>query len=223
MVSRISPARSYRRGSSLTCRLCVHLPDETDLAATFFEAPTRVKSRHFVVVPDLAPLASGHVLIATLQHYLSVGHLESHEKVVELTHILDVVRAKYEARGQHVLAFEHGPMIPGGAGSCIDHLHVHVLPVKREISIVEATSSPFFRHVDLVDWRRLDDLSSLRSLQRYASYLWIQDTTGDFFVTVAGSGGGVPPQALRRWCAEILMLDAWDWRIELARRSASTH
>lgn len=221
MVNLARMAESRYSGSNLSCRLCIFLPEEEDLSDEFLSVPVARDVPHLRVVSDLAPLVTGHVLIATRPHYLSAGHLANREEVLALSRTLRAVRTKYEAQGQHVLAFEHGPRTPGDAGSCVDHLHVHVLPVEREISIAEAVFSPFFRRIGLVDWRRLHDLDNLRALKRHASYLWIQDTSGEFFVTVVGGSDQVPSQALRRWCAEALRLDEWDWRLKLARKSAA--
>lgn len=83
----------------------------------------------FFLMPDLAPVADGHLLLVSTDHHLCAGALRPYGWA-RLERWLDRASRLYqEAYGTaEVLAFEHGPARPQGAGACVDHLHLHLLP-----------------------------------------------------------------------------------------------
>lgn len=213
-----SPASALR----LSCRLCCALDEETDLADELLGIDIDGAMGDVVVLSDYAPLVPGHLLIVSRGHHKSVGSLGSRQRIESVTTVLNGIRERYESSGLYVIAFEHGPYRYGEAGSCIDHAHVHVVPCAKEVSLNDVFFSPVLRSVGLIDWRRLDEIDSLRLLASHVSYLWIQDTARESVVTVVGAMDFVPSQTLRRWCAELLGLRSWDWRSELSQSSRGT-
>jgi diadenosine tetraphosphate (Ap4A) HIT family hydrolase len=193
------------------CRLCKAQEVEAEVSSFFIDHRDKGAPTELVVVEDLSPLVTGHVLIVTRGHYRAVGELETGERVDEVAAYIESVRAKYEEQGVYVVAFEHGPRRAREAGSCIDHAHVHVVPCARRVSVTNVVSSPLLMSIGLSDWRRMEQLRDVRALYQHVSYLWIQDTSRTFSVTVT-SADSIPSQALRRWCAEALNLRDWDWR-----------
>ncbi len=95
----------------------------------------------FFLIPDLAPVAEGHLLLVSTGHHLCAGALPADRwDAMELW--LDRVSRLYRtAYGTaDVLAFEHGPAHPQAAGACVDHLHLHLLPGTPALStVIEAT------------------------------------------------------------------------------------
>jgi diadenosine tetraphosphate (Ap4A) HIT family hydrolase len=85
--------------------------------------------RDFFVVPDLAPVAEGHLLLVTTAHWTCAGGYPERLWSAALRwrdHIAAVYRSAYGVGD--VVVLEHGPARPQGAGSCIDHAHWHLLP-----------------------------------------------------------------------------------------------
>lgn len=83
----------------------------------------------FFLMPDLAPVAEGHLLLVSIEHHLCAGALPP-DGWAGLERWLGRVSRLYEAAygTAEVLAFEHGPAHAQGAGACVDHLHLHLLP-----------------------------------------------------------------------------------------------
>jgi hypothetical protein len=142
-----------------------------------------------------------------------MGALKSDETIDELETLLNLIKNRHAAAGKRTLLFEHGPQHPGAAGACIDHAHVHVIPMRREIGPAEFLSHPIFLQLGLTDWRRLPSIAGLRELNCYASYLWISATNSVDYVTVMRRRDVVASQTLRRWSAEILGVANWNWRV----------
>lgn len=221
MVTR-NQAEAVKSSFRPSCRLCSALVEEEDLSADFLGVTATGVTRDVAVLSDRTPLVPGHLLIVSRRHCRSVGTLGSRQSVESFITALNGIRDRYESGGLCVVAFEHGPRRYGEAGSCIDHAHVHLVPCTKEVSVNDIPFSQFLRSVGLIDWRRMHELDSLRLLSTHVSYLWIQDTFGVSAVTVVGVNDCVPSQSLRRWCAELLGVESWDWRSKLGYAPSGT-
>jgi diadenosine tetraphosphate (Ap4A) HIT family hydrolase len=85
--------------------------------------------RDFYVVPDLAPVAEGHLLLVTTAHWTCSGAFPAwlwRAAVRWRDHVAAIYRAAYGT--EEIAVLEHGPARPQGGGSCIDHAHWHLLP-----------------------------------------------------------------------------------------------
>jgi diadenosine tetraphosphate (Ap4A) HIT family hydrolase len=100
--------------------------------------------RDFLLVPDVAPLADGHVLLMTRDHYQCAGEFGRTMWDRALGWRDRVARLYRTAYGTgELLLFEHGPATPQGGGACIDHAHWHLLPGTPGIrAVVEARGRP---------------------------------------------------------------------------------
>ncbi|GAA3986064.1 hypothetical protein GCM10023085_80220 [Actinomadura viridis] len=81
------------------------------------------------LMPDLAPLADGHVLLVTALHHQCAGAFEEElwERAWRWRHRVGrIYRAAYGR--EDLVMFEHGPGTPQGGGACVDHAHWHLLP-----------------------------------------------------------------------------------------------
>lgn len=121
------------------------------------------------VIPDVAPLVEGHLLIVSAAHYSCYGAAPAETRQAlrcARTTVRDVLRQAYH---QPVLFFEHGSVSPYGAGACIDHAHWHCIPAE-----------PLARQVDMfLGNGRAADIDDLPAFEeRRTSYLYIEDDAG---------------------------------------------
>jgi diadenosine tetraphosphate (Ap4A) HIT family hydrolase len=80
-------------------------------------------------MPDVAPLADGHLLLVTREHRQCAGDFDERLWAGALHWRDRVARLYRHAYGTgELLLFEHGPALPQGGGACIDHAHWHLLP-----------------------------------------------------------------------------------------------
>ncbi|WP_157431077.1 hypothetical protein [Actinomadura macra] len=98
----------------------VDLPGESSVLA---------RDTGFLLMPDVAPLAVGHLLLVTRRHHQCAGAF-GYRMWEQACHWRDRVSGLYErAYGSgELLLFEHGPADSQGGGACIDHAHWHFLP-----------------------------------------------------------------------------------------------
>ncbi|MFF5264102.1 HIT family protein [Actinomadura viridis] len=81
------------------------------------------------LMPDLAPLADGHVLLVTALHHQCAGAFGEDLWAGAWRWRRRVGRIYRAAYGREDLVmFEHGPGTPQGGGACVDHAHWHLLP-----------------------------------------------------------------------------------------------
>ena len=87
----------------------------------------------FLVIPDVAPIRPGHVLLLPTRHYLAMGAIP-HDLVPQLErHISQIHSTMQAAFSRDAIFIEHGAVRPHEAGSCIDHAHWHCLPDEDDI------------------------------------------------------------------------------------------
>lgn len=100
--------------------------------------------RGFLLMPDVAPLVDGHVLLVTRDHYQCAGEFGRTMWERALWWRDRVARLYLAAYGNgELLLFEHGPASPQGGGACIDHAHWHLLPGTPGVrAVVEGRGRP---------------------------------------------------------------------------------
>lgn len=153
----------------------------------------------FVVTAGLGPIGPGYLLIVSRDHYAATSSLEA-AQIDVLERLKDEVRDVVSSRFGPVIVFEHGPGASrSGAGSCIDHLHLHVQASETDL-------------IGMIRGRRdVELISRLHDLQRYrgTSYLFLEDQEGQMHVGAAGNVGG---QYVRRLLYEAGgRPDEWDY------------
>lgn len=154
----------------------------------------------FLVMPDLAPLTEGHVLVVTVHHAIAMAAsgVESLRRLnIHLRHIDRLFRRAY---GVGATFFEHGPRHPGTAGSCIDHAHVHALPAR--VSLLREVCRAGLE---------METATPATLFARYAagdSYLFVQE---DDFRT-SQSAVNLPSQLMRRIYTEAAGGQEWRWQ-----------
>jgi diadenosine tetraphosphate (Ap4A) HIT family hydrolase len=162
------------------------------------------RTANFVVVPDVAPLIEGHLLIIPKAHYLCYGAaLQEHwQEFIELKATITCLLKRVYA---NCMFFEHGAAQEFRAGNSIDHAHLHCLPVSVDIT----TSTENERK-----WKKIDSLLELCTLSaENTAYLFYESASGEKFIhTLKKSKSSLPSQYLRKAFADCLDLKWWDWK-----------
>lgn len=92
----------------------------------------------FIVMPDIAPIVSGHLLVVPSGHHLSMANSGAYLLGRLEKQVARVERAIRAAYGCDAVFLEHGAMFPHDAGSCIDHAHWHCFPLPdAEYSVID--------------------------------------------------------------------------------------
>ncbi|MEV3926395.1 HIT family protein [Actinomadura coerulea] len=165
------------------------------------EAGVIAGDRDFFLIPDVAPLAEGHLLLVTREHHHCAGDFSGPMWERALGWRDRVARLYREAYGSGgLLLFEHGPASPQGGGACIDHAHWHFLPGTTGVrAVVEGQGHPGVPA----------DHAALRAFYRAGrSYLLIEEDG----VATVHPGDGVPSQFLRWAVASADPGRAWRWQ-----------
>jgi diadenosine tetraphosphate (Ap4A) HIT family hydrolase len=157
------------------------------------------RDRLISVLPDLSPLCPGHMLAAARQHVLSMAELGpvALERIAAVLTRLSVTLAP--EFGDYFV-FEHGtPPREGTGGACIEHAHVHLLPL-------EATM--FDRMVSALDWEPIPEYKDLAGFQ-HAGYAYL-GIKGSHYVYANPDIGS---QWIRRQVGATLNREDWDWAL----------
>ncbi|MFI0487160.1 HIT family protein [Actinomadura sp. 9N215] len=165
------------------------------------ESGVIARDADFLLIPDVAPLAEGHVLLVTREHHQCAAAFCPALWERALRWRDRVARLYLRAYGtRELLLFEHGPASSQGGGACIDHAHWHFLPgtpgVRTVVEERGLTGTPA-------------DHAALRAYLRTGrSYLLIEE---DGIATVH-PGDGVRSQFLR-WAVTAAGQDeTWRWQ-----------
>ncbi|TDB94303.1 hypothetical protein [Actinomadura sp. 7K534] len=184
------------------CVLCPPLRFRfNDMADLPGESGVIGRDADFLLIPDVAPLADGHVLLVTREHHRCAGAFGRRMWDRALAWRNRVAGLYGEAYGSRDLVlFEHGPATPQGGGACIDHAHWHFLPGTRGLRpAVEAHGLP----------GAPADRAALRAYIRAGrSYLLVEE---DGLATVH-AGDGVRSQFLRWAVTSAGRGGTWRWQ-----------
>jgi ATP adenylyltransferase len=162
------------------------------------------------VLTGLGAQREGYLLIVPRAHAFSSAELSEpalsslEEVKQEVTHVLNQVYGP-------CVFFEHGACgHTRRAGGCIDHVHIHAIPMEKPI--VDFAS----REIEIADRdRTFVHVSGHESLRKWIQrpYVAIQDQKGSMFIA---DGEGLPGQFMRRVVAKAIGSPK-DWDYEAHR------
>lgn len=185
-----------RQSNDLIARL---LPDQPYVRRVMLDTPC------FAVIPDVAPLASGHCLACPNSHIRSFAHLDA-GAYEEFQRVKRAVRSALERLyGTGVHLFEHGMASAGNRIICtVDHAHMHFLPLPDNVHLEAAEQFP---------WVPFDgSLDGLKQLSRGREYIYYESPNGASWLLPAGDGD-FDSQYMRKLFAKCLSRgEKWNWR-----------
>jgi len=163
------------------------------------------ESQFFYVKPALGHFACGYLLINAKDHLRSLAYLST-EALAELNVVKNIFRLRIESLLDcDVILFEHGEVNPNHhPGCCLEHAHLHLLPLPKSVSDIINLSFP------------KSEIASLAELQPYAanniSYLFYEDRQGTMHVYHIAEN--LPSQFLRQEFSRRLgKHEQWDWAV----------
>ena len=139
----------------IQCEFCTEFGDSGDeqvkaqtLFRTLFpDQPNRIllQTDHFLVVPGLGQISEGYLLVITKSHSTSMAEIPS-ALDDELQNTIEICCSVLsEVYGNPCAIFEHGgSKVRKGPACCVDHAHVHLLPLDANIWPLVDTSQGGF-------------------------------------------------------------------------------
>jgi len=103
-----------------------------------------LENKHFIVVPSISPIVEGHLLIIPKYHIKNLASTKSYN-LDRFFEIMDKTIAKLLPLNKEFFFFEHGVGHDGYLGCGIDHAHLHIIPIKSDLSniIINKISSVY--------------------------------------------------------------------------------
>jgi diadenosine tetraphosphate (Ap4A) HIT family hydrolase len=167
------------------------------------------------VLADLSPLTEGHLLVVPVQHYLNFAQFMA-ARPDELPALTTELTPTYRRLYGDVSYLEHGSSSNMRLSACINHAHLHVLPLRTD----EVIS---MMHRDGLEETLIGDLQGLaKHADDDLPYYLASDTQSAWMF---GLGRHMAKQYLRSVAARLLQLEdgTWDWaayiRRDLCRRT----
>lgn len=153
------------------------------------------------VRPDIAPLMEGHLLVISSKHCTCFGN-GCAPILPALSETQDRIRWLFkQAYDSGVVFLEHGPARCGEAGVCVNHAHLHCLPMSRDLR------SDLDRYLGGGQMVTMDDLQCLHT--RGQSYLYLEDNSGTGWAYKADL---LPSQFFRQLVSSVLGRHHWRWQ-----------
>ena len=124
-----------------------------------------LESNYFYVIPSLGQIVTGYLLICTQQHFISLSQTPENY-FSELKEVQDRVRKVLTQSYKQPIFFEHGAVKVRQGVCCIDHAHLHCVPLGKDI-LKDITN--FF------PVRKIKDISELMEQQeKQAPYIYYE-------------------------------------------------
>jgi diadenosine tetraphosphate (Ap4A) HIT family hydrolase len=116
-------------GEDADCPFCPgHLTASTADADTLLARGPGVN-----LLPTVGMMVPGYLLVTTQEHVLSMGDLGTRH-LEELGPWLDAVRSLLAPHFGQYLTFEHGSSVADRTWACIEHAHLHLIPLAGQLS-----------------------------------------------------------------------------------------
>lgn len=149
------------------------------------------ETEYFLVVVDIAPIKEGHCLVVSKSHVLSVAELN----LVELRELKSVLiwlgQLQEDIFGVSPIFFEHGSRGSGKCGgACIDHAHVHILPINNKLFSTINSNYPLVKMETIDELTKLDTSSGYIYYQEYRQpphYALVDSIEKQYFRNIASS------------------------------------
>ena len=199
------------------CLLCDEIQNNTPLSVRIgiCSNPRHnvlLESDNFLFLPDISPIISGHCLLIPKKHYRSFACLPK-ESFTELQYFREECAALTTREFCAPVLFEHGSgSCEMRSGACVDHAHIHFLPMRAPVQ-------GWMAKVGEVEKTSL--LMQFDSPDRFGKgdYLAFEDELGISFV-VTRFKSRLPCQFIRRRVAEHFGLPEWNWENKCISRLA---
>jgi diadenosine tetraphosphate (Ap4A) HIT family hydrolase len=168
-----------------------------------------LESEHFIVIADIGPIVEGYALIVTKNHILSLACMEP-KQLEEFAIVQEKIRSAQVLTYGSSISFEHGSGKENErSGACIDHAHMHVVPVHRD---------PSPEILGRFDFIQLEHLSQLCPHVDHPGYLYYEDSSGRKW-------GATPASVPRQFFRQVIRSTQaphlpWDWRSFIAPSAA---
>lgn len=167
------------------------------------------------LLADLSPLTEGHLLVVPTQHHLNFSQFTA-ARPGELSALTERLAPPYRALYGDISYLEHGSSSDMRRSACINHAHLHVLPIRADelISVMRNDG------LDEVPLDHIEDLAE--RVDEDVPYYLASDTRSAWMF---GVGKPMPKQYLRSVAARLLGLEegTWDWatyiRHDVCRRT----
>ena len=181
------------------CRLCWALSPKGQLS---HHNTILLETDDYVVMPARGSLTPGYLMLVSKEHRGSLASLQPGE-ANEFPRQFDSVMRVIKQVSTDWTAFEHGSLEDHAKACCIDHLHVHLLPLGFDLT--EAVGARLKSVID----RGPSDKPPWMDTTLSGNYLWVM-RNGRHAVF---SAEYYPRQLVRQIIAERLDIPGvWDWR-----------
>jgi len=158
------------------------------------------------LVPAVGMMVQGYFLVVTEEHLLSMSQAEP--QLISETYLwADSLTSRLEMMFGKYMIVEHGSCSTSSSGACIDHAHLHLVPLADRVGQRLLSDST-------MKWKYVRDVSTIAE-QRDAGYVTLR-IDGQTWLS---NETGIPSQWLRRQLAVALNQEIWDWA--LAPREAT--
>jgi diadenosine tetraphosphate (Ap4A) HIT family hydrolase len=154
-----------------------------------------------ILLPALGMMVEGYFLAVTREHCLSLAH-SSPQLIERMYQWVDFLTEVLSPEFGNYLVVEHGSCSGSSSGACIDHAHLHLVPIADALGPILLADSK-------MSWLEIKDLGSIAG-PHPRGYVSLQ-LDGRLWISENPS---IPSQWLRRRIAALLGQEVWDWAID---------
>jgi len=177
-----------------TCEFCLDKPNGIK---PIFE------SAHFYVTPSLGQIVPGYLLICTQQHFISLSQIPQ-DYFSDLKEVQERVRRVLIQEYYSPIFYEHGPVKERQGVCCVDHAHLHCVPLGKDL-LEDITQ--FLAPTEIQDISEL-----MRQQEKGIPYLYYESSLKMKYVVELHAP--ILSQFMRQLAAiSVGKPESWDWRI----------
>jgi len=172
----------------------------------FYPIKSRIclETNDFVVIPSISPIVKGHLLVLPKWHISNMSMLSGEELPLFLNIVKRIISFDDYKDGYFV--FEHGVGDDGFSGCGIDHAHLHIMPMKAELTRRIMARVALLFCVQACD--KVEGFFCNR--ENNGSYLLYGDSLARMFYCL---NEYIPSQFIRKIIAEEMGIDSGDWKL----------
>ena len=188
-------SKKYQDGITLNLNNCPFCNEQVGIPFDGFSENTKkiksriVKFNNFIIIPDLSPIKFGHTLFCSKEHIsnFSLNKIGFYEEIEVF------IKKFYSNILENIFFFEHGTSSCISPNGCVEHAHIHIVPINSSIS-----------KKIIINIEKIEGISICLKKSIAEEYSWLKENSDSKHYILIGKYNDKEGMLVSSWVSEFI-------------------